>query len=231
MNIKEEFFKFKLNIMNQGVLYWMTKRVGPKFWALASFLGGVYFLTVLLAMHFLRTDLDPFATPVSYYRLSDTSGYLASGFLVAGAGEIVLAALLPLALREVSVWGRILLFGAGIGIIMLGLERVGTIHLMGALLQGLLFPVGVLLLGDALEIGFYKRWCHVFSATTLTLFLLMVVAFDGNSVLNPYFGFLEKITIIVMLMWAAVVLHEIYRQSESIEVFNRRKLTGHELTC
>jgi hypothetical protein len=218
--------KFKGNAFNLGVLYWLTQKISPKFWAMAAFLGGAYFVTVLFTMHFLRNDLDPFGAPVSAYCLNDTSNYLASGFLLAGAGEIVLAVLLPLAFRSVSAWGRILLLWAGIGIFMLGLQRAGTIHLMGALFQALFFPIGVLLLGDALEIGFYKRLCQLASSATLTLFVLMVIAFDGGSVLHPVFGMLEKITIIVMMTWSWVVMLEIYRKSKNIEVFNPRKLSA-----
>jgi hypothetical protein len=225
------FKEFKLYAMNLGALYWLLQRIAPKYWALAAFVGSTYFMTVLFTLHFLRTDLDPYATPVSWYRLSDTSGYLASGFFLAGAGEIILAALLPLAFRNVSGWGRLFLFLAGAGIFMLGVQREGTIHLMGALFQAMFFPIGVLMLGDAMEIGFYKRLCQVFSTATLTLFPLMVIAFDGNSVLHPYFGLLEKITIIVMMTWSGVVLHEIYRQSKNIEIFKPRKLTEHEFTC
>lgn len=222
--------EFKLNAMNLGILYWLTKKITPKFWALSAFVGGVYLLTVLFAMHFLRTDLDPFATPVSWYRLTDSSGYLASGFFLAGTGEIILALLLPLAFRHVSVWGRTFLFAAGVGIFMLGLQREGTIHLTGALFQALFFPIGVLMLADAMETGFYKRLCQVFSTATLTLFPLMVIAFDGNSILHPIFGLLEKITIIVMMTWSWVVLHKIYRQSKSIEIFKPRKLVEYELS-
>lgn len=222
--------KFKGKSINLGVLYWLTQKIAPKFWALLAFSGGAYFITVLFAMHFLRNDIDPFGAPVSAYCLNDTSNYLASGFLLSGAGEIILALLLPLGVRNVSPWGRALLLLAGIGIFMLGLERAGTIHLAGALFQALFFPIGVLLLGDAMEIGFYKRLCQLGSSATLTLFVFMVIAFDGDSVLHPYFGLIEKITIIVMMTWSWVMMLRIYHKSKNIEVFNPRKLVANEST-
>lgn len=207
--------------MNRRCLLWISRRVPLRYLALAALLSGIYFLIVLAIMHVLRTDLDVYSSPISHYYYSDTSLYLVSGFLLAGCGEVILAALLPLGYKDLNVWGRVLLFLAGVGALLVGLQRVGTIHLVGALFQAVCFPVGVLLLADGVEKGSFKRYSQVTSFASLTLVPLLAIGFNGASVMRPYFGLLEKLLALVMMCWSLVVLVHLYRSAEEMDRIGR----------
>jgi hypothetical protein len=203
--------------MNREILLWISRRIPLRYLALGALLSGAYFLVVLAIMHILRTDLDTYSSPISHYYFSDTSLYLVSGFLLAGCGEVVLAALLPLGFKDMNIWGRALLFLAGFGALLVGFQRVGTIHLIGALFQAICFPVGVLLLADGVEKGSFKRYSQLTSFAALTLLPMLVVGFNGASVMRPYFGLLEKMLALVMMSWSLVVLGYLYRASQELD--------------
>lgn len=194
-------------------------KVIPRILAVLSISCGVYFLTVLFVMHFLRSDLDPYSTAVSYYFLTESSMYLSVGFCLAGIAECVMAVLLIFAFRNVSGFGRLMVLFAGFGLTMLSAERVGTMHLMGAVFQAVFFPCGLLMLGDVMERGFYKRFTQFVGSATLTLLPLMCIGFIGSSPLRPYFGLLEKMTIVVSMIWSWAVLVKTACRPESPQNF------------
>ena len=172
----------------------MLKSIVLKILAGLALLSGVYFLTVVGVLHLVRSDLNPISEPISFYRQNESSWYLTSGFLLVGAGEIVLAYLLPIVLPTVKLPGRFLLVLSGVGVMMLGIQREGTVHLLGALLQAILFPVALLLLADALADSFERRFSRFVSLTNMALFPLLMLAFAHSPLLYPtYSGISAKI--------------------------------------
>lgn len=184
---------------------------------IVALLCGLYLLVVLVCMHFVRPDLNPFETPVSYYRADPDSYYLSSAFLAGALSEVILAVLLRFVAkpekRKINRFGRYALLLAATSLFVTGLIRSGTAHWLGALVHTLLFPFAVMLVGYSTKEGIARRLSIIVSVCTAIMLLTLSEAFDGHALFHPVFGLLEKVDIVIMVAWSAMMLVIIYKAS------------------
>ena len=182
-----------------------------KFLSALALLGGAYFFAVVVVLHFLRTDLNPLAIPLSAYHPNEKSLVLVAGFVIAGLAEIVLALLITRAFPKVKIVGRMGLCIAGAGLVLLGLQRTGNPHLLGALMQITAFPVAVLFISSAIQDSNVRQFSRGVGIVTLLFAPLVVLARGASSALHPWLGLVQKFDVAMMLVWSGIMMWKIYR--------------------
>lgn len=180
-----------------------------------SMLCAFYFLVVIISLHFVRTDLNFYAVPLSYFRVSSNSYYLSSGFLLAALAEMMLAGLLKYLLSSgemaASKLGRYLLFLAAASFLLTGIFKFGRIHWLGALSQMMLFPPAAMMITVSLKEGTAKHVSIFISSAAAVLFLTLSQAYGNVSAFHPLYGLLEKMNVVLMVSWSVMMLVLIYK--------------------
>ena len=183
---------------------------------------------LVIALHFLRSDLDPVAT-LTFEYAAGRYGYLMTlAFLSMAVGSTALVIGL---LREVSPAGR-----SRLGLILMGLWIIGVLLAMAlpptvqdspgslpALIQRVNAPLHVLCLAVGAVLisrGFRldQRW-RPYHRLALTLSLLMLAVFVAVAVLlatNPNFaGLGQRVFILTFLTWFALTAVRLSPPTES----------------
>ena len=175
--------------------------------AYVSLYCAVFFLTISVLIHFLQTELNPIAEPLSRYAVDGQYSFLMiSGFLAFGMSELLLALLL-----DEATLGAKLLFWVGIAMLLVGIfpmdigqhhTWVGYIHTVAATIQLMLFPCATLMIAHSQPQGVLKIYSFLTGGMTLSFFILLVFAYFQAS---RFFGFIQKFDIFFITTWVVVV--------------------------
>jgi hypothetical protein len=186
-----------------------------------AIIGISYVLVAVVAVHFLRPDLDPLASPISQYAVGPYGIIMTSALLIWGLVSLRLAVALHRSVRP-SRWlgrGLLLLVVFAIGLVSTSIfamdipfppERfspttftaVGLIHVLSATIASVCFPFAALLLAKSFQKD--ERW-QVFHRPAYVLALANLVAcasfFIVSAVSIELFGIAQKIFAVLALVW------------------------------
>ena len=166
--------------------------------------GVVYFFLVSAAVQFLRPDYSVMGTPLSFYLLGPYSGWLHGAFYALAAAILLLAIGCYIGSeRPARTAATLVLFTLGAaGVVVTAifptdtsatLTRHGVIHVVAAAVAFLGTNVAMLIQSwrfrNAMELA-------VFEFIVLWYYALMHY---------PARGFMEKLTILLILLWLALV--------------------------
>lgn len=188
------------------------------------------FTAVLVAIHFLRADVDPTVQMTDAYQRGAYSSIFAAALLLLGAGQLALALALYRALP-----GSI---GATIGVILLGYGAAGTLLLpilpvpqpgapptaMGTIAQinGALHVLSLAFGAFLVSWRFndYEAWrpargaALILSGSMLLLFVLVAIVTRAPDA--GFAGLTQRIFVVLTLVWNALVALKIRNLSTSL---------------
>ena len=166
----------------------------------------------------VNSTLDYINTPLSYY-LDARYGYILKiGLIMFGAAEILIAAYLYLKKREILKICAILLFIAGVCVIISALSPVNYedieltlshyIHVYTATAQLLFLPLAAFLYGRTELYDKIKYISKSIGIITFCLFvvILIILNFEESKIFK-YYGLLQKIDIFLMIVWVSCILN------------------------
>ena len=172
--------------------------------------GVSFYFLVAAVLQFVRTDYSFMGTPLSFYLLGLYNGWLHAAFYVLAAAIVLLAVASYLAsapqARSITTLVLLILGAAGVVVTALAatdtnahLSVHGTIHLAAAALAFTATSFGMLL--QSWRFRRDPQWRQYFRpAMELALFEFLVLWFYAL-VHTRVNGFMEKLTIMLILMW------------------------------
>jgi Protein of unknown function (DUF998) len=186
-----------------------------------TIIGMSYVLVAVVAVHVLRPDLDPLASPISQYAVGPYGVFMASALLIWGLASLILAVGLQRCVRPSGwLWGGVpvlVVFAAGLVSTSIfpmdvpfppesfspkSFTIVGLIHVLSATIASVCFPFAALLLAKSFQID--QRW-QVFYRSAYLLALVNLAAcasfFLISGVSIELFGVAQKIFAVLALIW------------------------------
>jgi Protein of unknown function (DUF998) len=179
-------------------------------------------LVAVVAVHFLRPDLDPLASPISRYAIGPYGAFMTSALLIWSLASLLLAVALHHSLRPSSGWlgGGLLLFVVfAIGLVSTSIfpmdvpfppanfspksfTAVGLLHVLSATIASICFPFAALLLAKSFQKD--ERW-QVFHRPAYVLAWVNLAAcvsfFIISGVSIELFGIAQKFFAVLTLIW------------------------------
>lgn len=177
------------------------------------FAGILYFFLASAVLQVLRPDYNFMGTPLSFYLLGTYSAWLQAAFFVLACALILLAAGYYFSseprLRALPPLFLFSLGAAGVVVTALfqtdtssRLTRHGLIHIAGAVTAFLCVSVAMLLQSWAFRRS--PRWqAHFRTALGLAAFEFLVLWIYALAHI-PARGFMEKLTILLILIWLSL---------------------------
>ena len=176
--------------------------------------GAAYFALMVLALHFLRPDLNPIALPASAYAVGPFGFLMTTAFfgLTLGAWALVLAIARGVPSAARSRAGLILLgvWAAGILLAMvfpMDVDRAaptlsGTIHDLGGVIGFFCLSVGGILMTRRLTAvggwGLARRAMLTLSVLMLAQYVAVSLAFATGS---QFLGLVQRLYLGTMITW------------------------------
>lgn len=186
--------------------------------AAVSFIMGVCFALIVLALHFLPTGYDPARQVISDYAVGTYGSIMDLSFVAAGVGGVALAFALLRISNSIRFYraGVILLFVAGLATLALAAFSIdlqgaivtthGEIHSLATLIVFILQPVGILLVSRVFgRIVFALSLIALIAAAVV---FLVVGAFSMNTM-----GLSERVFVGAISSWPLVVSIRIYTRA------------------
>lgn len=194
-----------------------------RYLGIVTLLGVAYFVVAGVALHLLDAALDPVEVYMSDYALGPYGWLMKSAFYGVGLGTLALG----LGLRSTLAPGRrvtlsvVLVLVAGVGFLMVGTfntdpydaveeTTVGSIHLLSALVLFLCLVVSAWTLR-----GVFSRdaaW-RSFATVTLLLAAALTVTFVIQFVGPWGAGLQQRVFVVVMMSWLALLGWRVYQQA------------------
>jgi hypothetical protein len=189
--------------------------------AIIAIIGISSVLVEIVAVHFLRPDLDPLASPISQYAIGPYGAFMTSALLIWGLASLLLAVGLHRRVRP-SGWlggGFLLLVVFAVGLVSTSIfpmdvpfppenfspksfTAVGFIHVLSATIASVCFPFAALLLAKSFQKD--ERW-QVFHRPAYVLAWVNLAAcmsfFIISGVSIELFGIAQKIFAVLALIW------------------------------
>lgn len=178
-----------------------------------ALVGVLYFFLVSAVLQFLRPDYSFMGTPLSFYLLGPYSGWLHVAFYALACAIVLLAVGLYLgSAPPARTLATLMLFTLGAaGVVVTAifptdtsntLTRHGVIHILAATAAFLCVSVAMLI--QSWRFRQDARWQpHLRSALELAVFEFIVLWYYAL-VHYPARGFMEKLTILLILLWLAL---------------------------
>lgn len=194
--------------------------------AIFSIIGYSYFLVAIIALHFLRPNLNPMTNSVSEYAIGPYGWLITTSIVAVGVSTLALA--LGLFWGEASKgWSRIgliLLCLGSTGAIIAGFFTTvpdgapptvsGTMHFLASLIGFSSLVAGILL--QTRHFKQDENW-HIFYPTLWRLALLILILFLGYllTYMSDFSGLTERIFIASTMPW--LILTDIHLYSVSTQ--------------
>jgi MFS family permease len=198
--------------------------------SVSTVIGISYALVVVVAVHFLRPDLDPFSSPISRYAVGPYGAFMTSALLLWGLTSLLLTVGLHRSVTPSGwLWGGLLLLVVfAVGLVGAGFfpmdvpfppenfsptsfTAAGLIHVLSATVASVCFPFAALLLTKSFQQD--ERW-RVFHRVAYVLAVANLAAcvsfFIVSAVSIGLFGIAQKIFAVFALIWlllTAMYLH------------------------
>jgi hypothetical membrane protein len=178
---------------------------------LVALLCALVFFSSIFVAHVLKPDLDWVSQTLSMYALDDYGYVINTGFICIGLTQILLATALFIGKPFDVTKAAGLLLGAGLGVLLVAIfptkahpaDLVSQLpHIIGAIMQFLLFPFAALAIARAMNAGRFKSYSLVTAYATMKLFIVVLVLFFIKFTIDiPFFGLVEKIDILAINLW------------------------------
>ncbi len=176
-------------------------------------ISGFIILSVLV--HITNSDINPVRFPLSRYGIAPNGYLLSIGLFMIGLAEIITGILIYNVDSIYRKWLMFLLLFIGVtafitAILPMDIEPVrtipGTIHNYTAGIQFVLFPVAALLYGFRHR-SFSARLFSISIGFTVVIILPFITftVFTENPVIFPFYGLLQKVYILMILLWLGVI--------------------------
>lgn len=210
--------------MNAGLLSPSRQATaGARTGAIVAIAGVVYFTLIIVALHFLRPDLNPVSQPTSEYAVGPYGILMTSAFFTMSIASLALIfglsrGIAPSAQSRIGL-GLVGIWGIGVLVAMLfpidpeGAPQTfaGTIHRINGPIVFLCVTIGVLLLSWHFQRE--ASWQPV-RRTAQILSLLMLTAFIGTflSVVthSEYAGLFQRIDLAALGTWMVLTASRLY---------------------
>jgi Protein of unknown function (DUF998) len=179
-----------------------------------AFVGITYFVVIIIALHFLRPDLNPIQRPTSEYAVGPFGWLMTSAFfsmsvaswaLVIGLSQgVSQPARSRIGLGLVGLWGVGVLIAMFFPIDLDGAPQTmsGTIHAINGPLTFLSLTVGVILISRRFKHD--ETWCP-HHRSTLILSLVMLMAFIGAPLAiateSGFAGLAQRMYLVTFVTW------------------------------
>lgn len=189
-----------------------------------TLIGVLYFFMASAAVQFLRPDYSFMGTPLSFYLLGAYSDWLHTAFFALAAAIVLLALgyYASSAHRARSVTALLLFITGAVGVVVTAifptdtnntLTLHGTIHIFGALVAFLCVSVAMLI--QSWYFRHDTRWqSHFGKALGLAVFEFVVLWIYALSHFGAR-GLMEKLTILLILLWLALAAWWLQRPTEA----------------
>lgn len=182
--------------------------------ATLALVGVVYFAVVIIALHFLRSDLNPIRRPTSEYAVGSYGFLMTSAFFSMSLGSFALViglyqgvsqpARSRVGLGLLGLWAVGVLIAMIFPIDLEGAPQTisGTIHGINGPLAFLSLTAGAILVSRRFEQD--EKW-RSFHRTALTLSLIMLAAyiatFLNNATGSGFAGLCQRIFLAAFVTW------------------------------
>lgn len=178
-----------------------------------ALIGVLYFFLASAVLQFLRPDYNFMGTPLSFYLLGPYSGWLHTGFYALACAIVLLAVGYYFGSEpRARTLATLILFTLGAaGVVVTAifptdtsnrLTRHGIIHILAATAAFLCVSVGMLI--QSWRFRQEPRWrSHFRAAMELAAFEFIVLWYYAL-MHYPARGFMEKLTILLILLWLAL---------------------------
>jgi uncharacterized membrane protein YozB (DUF420 family) len=182
--------------------------------AIVAIVGIAYFATIIIALHFLRPDLNPLSQPTSEYAVGPYGFLMTSAFFSVSLGSLALVAGLYQGVSQQarSRIGLVLLGIWGVGVLIAMLFPIdpegapqtisGTIHGINGPLAFLSLTAGAILVSRRFKQD--EKW-RPFHSTALILSLVMLAAFIATFVNiatdSGFAGLCQRIFLAAFATW------------------------------
>ncbi|MGH8293830.1 MAG: DUF998 domain-containing protein [Gammaproteobacteria bacterium] len=178
-----------------------------------ALIGVLYFFLTSAVVQFLRPDYSVMGTPLSFYLLGPYSGWLHGAFYALAVAIVLLAIACYIGsqphARSAAPLTLFMLGAAGVVVTAVfptdttsHLTRHGTIHVAGAIVAFLCVSVAMLL--QSWRFRQDARWRPRFRAAMELAVCEFVVLWWYALLHFPARGFMEKLTILLILLWLAL---------------------------
>ncbi|MGH8378558.1 MAG: DUF998 domain-containing protein [Gammaproteobacteria bacterium] len=181
---------------------------------LLAFSGVLFFFLVSAALQFLRPDYSFMGTPLSFYLLGPYGDWLHAAFYVLAVAIVMLAVGCYFGSeRQTRTAATLVLFILGaLGVVVTAISPTdtnanltlhGAVHIAAAALAFLATSVAMLIQSWRFQQD--PRWQpHFRSAIELAIFEFIILWLYAL-IHYPARGFMEKLTIVLILLWLALV--------------------------
>ena len=189
-----------------------TKQVATA--ATVTIVGVAYFALIIIALHFIRPDLNPISQQTSAYAVGPYSFLMTSAFFSMSVATISLVIALynglpqqarsRIGLGLLGIWGVAVLIAMTFPIDLEGAPQTlsGTIHRINGPIAFLCVTLGVILVSWRFKQD--EMW-RPFHRTALVLSLILLVAFilGGLSIATQsgFIGLTQRIDLIALVTW------------------------------
>ena len=187
--------------------------------SVSSFILVVFFIITAVLIHFLKRDLNVAFYPLSLYAVGKCGGILVAGLLAIGLAEMLIA----ISLYQKTALSRLpalCLFIAGTGVITVAVFQMdytgtrtitGALHLLGAAVQFVSFPVAVFLYSFDVKNRAMKSYSRMTSVATFILLIAIacILIFDMTEEIGIY-GLIQKTDIFFISVW--LLIAALYRE-------------------
>lgn len=184
--------------------------------------GVLYFISVLVFLHVVRKDTNPWSSPISEYVIGAHGRWMTSVLWVWCISSIVFAVGIYTAMEQSAsvILGTVLLIIFGLGLAFAAQFRMdvpfppkrfhpsefstaGLLHISGATVSSICFPVAAIII--SLGLGKDERWPHL----RTTFFVMAMVCGCATAVFFmvkiQYFGIAQRVFVATDLMWQVSV--------------------------
>ncbi|MFC2137944.1 DUF998 domain-containing protein [Bacteroidota bacterium] len=187
-----------------------------------AFIFDILFFIAVVLIHFINSDLEILSTPLSYY-LDARYGYiLKTGLIFFGLAEILMSVIFYIKKQDTLKICAILLFIAGISVIITSFSPVNyrgieinllhLVHVYAATAQLLFLPVVAFLYSKSDPNKNIRLVSKIIGVITYSLFIfiLIILNFEESKIFG-YYGLLQKIDIFLMIFWIGLILKRIMK--------------------
>jgi hypothetical protein len=174
----------------------------------------LYFAAVIIALHFLRPDLDPFGTPTSAYAVGEYGGLMTSAFLVMAFGTLTLVSGLVRELPRttpatvgvvlLTLWAVGLVVAASFPIDLQGAPQTtdGRIHRINGPLAFLSLTLGIFIVSRCFR-G-QEKWGRLHRVAQILSVLLLLEYFLSGALVaseSPYACLGQRVLLVTFITW------------------------------